>query len=148
MTAPPSGLCLAHPRLGLSAQRCEALVQYRGPLMAIAYHLLTVRRSIITFRLLASRRFEIDEALLRRYAADLEATAEGCEWLGRQVGARGLRCCIEKLSNRFELWRLRTGAAVEGAILRTDDARGGSFFTTRARRVPSGSCVPSSPTGL
>ena len=63
-----AALCLADPRLGLAALR--RLPSFQGPLTSIALALWSRRARVV-----------LGEALLRRYAADRRATAEGAAWL-------------------------------------------------------------------
>ena len=63
-----ASICLADPRLGFAALR--ELPSFQTPLTSVA---LAIK--------LRGAKAVIDEALLRRYAADRRATADGAAWL-------------------------------------------------------------------
>ena len=72
-----AALCLADPRLGLAALRL--LPSFKDPLTSIALALWS-----------RGGAFEVlDEALLRRYAADRRATVEGAAWLKAAADSEG-----------------------------------------------------------
>ena len=72
-----ASVCLAHPRLGLAAMH-ELDEWANGPLFAIAMYIRCTPSAVI------------NEVLLRRYAADRRASADGCTlltaWADGEVG--------------------------------------------------------------
>ena len=102
-------LCVAMPRSGLVA--IDTVTAYKDPLLSVGMALMRQRASEL-----------IDEDLLRRYAADKYATAEGCKWLA-DVAAEdglGLRIAVEVTGGTggTTIWRLATGVQATGATLR------------------------------
>jgi hypothetical protein len=98
-----AALCLAVPRLGISAQR-ELQAYKRGVLMNLAFHLV--------------QGGAIDEALLRAYAARDDATVEGCDWITTVAAARGLAAVGYRRETFLGppldtyIWRLLPGGAM------------------------------------
>jgi len=106
-----ASLCLADPRLGLLALQSPQLKpHFNTPLFGVAMRLKTGGF--------------INEALLRRYAADSRSERAGCEWLERKNGGRP---CIQvdiikrreqgpevEEYDLKERWRLETE---EGAVI-------------------------------
>ena len=120
-----ASLCLAQPRLGLTAIR--ALASYSGPLMAVAIALW--QRCVSDL---------IDEQLLRRYVASDEATTEGCVWLAAEVEAADkpeLPVVVEADGR----WYMQTGDQ-RGAMLR-HSVRGLAEYHYRGELPGTERCV-------
>lgn len=101
-----AALCLASPRLGLTAMR--TLSGYKERFMPVAIALCTCPADEV-----------LDEACLRRYAAAKHATEEGCRWLAAAAerNAWPLSIAVRKAEGRSTYWSVHNGTH-ETAVLR------------------------------
>ena len=96
-----AALSLASPRLGLIALRA-GLHHFCDPLFAIAMHL---------------QRAKLDEAIVRKYVADAQATVSGVAWL--QTVSPNLCICLEYFRDpEVTMWSLCRGGVADARLLR------------------------------